>query len=367
MEADPPDLDVERLLTHAAWLRALARSLVADGALADDLAQETWSAAPPPAPGRGRPAGLARAHGAQRAAQGGARPEPPQAREQATEARDGVDAAELVQRVEAQRMLAGLVLALEEPYRSTLVRRYYGGLSAARSRAATACRPGRCAAAAHGDQELRARLGARHGTREVWSAMLAPLALGTTAGRSGAGATAGIAGGLVMGIKAVLACAAVAAAAGGLYLGFRGADMPPAGELGVAGVAEEAQLASPGERGAADTEGGTLIAPGVEGERVALRGAHAAQEPPAVRVAACRPDGSSVAGVAIALSPFERDEPVLSTAVTDAEGRARLAAPPELGGKARIAWSGTDVLRRWQDFDKLSAPAPGCAAGGPRS
>lgn len=358
MEADPRELDVERLLTHAAWLRALARSLVADGALADDLAQETWLAAVRRPPGADDPRGwLARTvrNALRKEVRDRSRRT---AREQATEARDGADSAELVQRVEAQRMLAGLVLALEEPYRSTLVRRYYGGLSAAEIARRDGVPAGTVRWRLHTAlEELRARLGARHGTREAWSTVLAPLApfaLRTTAGRSGAAATAGIAGGLVMGIKAVLACAAVAAVAGGLYLGFRGKELRPGGGLETARVAEEAKLAAPEARGAAETERGTLIVTGVEGERVPLVAHAATQELPVVRVGAWRPDGSPVAGVTISLSPFERDEPVLSTAVTDAEGRARLTAPPELGGRGRIAWSGTDVLRRSEDFPELS-------------
>jgi DNA-directed RNA polymerase specialized sigma24 family protein len=49
-----PGTDLHALLTHAAWLRRLARRLADLGADADDLVQETWTAAwlRPPDAGR---------------------------------------------------------------------------------------------------------------------------------------------------------------------------------------------------------------------------------------------------------------------------------------------------------------------------
>ena len=45
MTADVPQRSVEALLAERAWVRALARSLVADENLADDVEQQTWLAA----------------------------------------------------------------------------------------------------------------------------------------------------------------------------------------------------------------------------------------------------------------------------------------------------------------------------------
>src|SRR5205085_5864657 len=86
-------------------------------------------------------------------------------------------AAELVDRVELQRMVAGEVLALAEPYRSTVLLHYFEGLSSAeiarrqgipdgtvRRRLKTAL------------DELRRRLGDRDDRRGGWLAALAPLA-----------------------------------------------------------------------------------------------------------------------------------------------------------------------------------------------
>ena len=41
----PAGLDRDQLLAHAQFVRALARQLVGDDVLADDLAQDTWVAA----------------------------------------------------------------------------------------------------------------------------------------------------------------------------------------------------------------------------------------------------------------------------------------------------------------------------------
>ncbi len=129
MESAP---DMNRLLCHAEWLGRLARSLVSDAALADDLVQETWIAAirRPPDPARpARPwlAGVLRKLARLRMRREGVR---------AAHAPPGAGAApaadETALQVERQRALAGLVLALEEPYRSTLLLHYYRGLSAAR-------------------------------------------------------------------------------------------------------------------------------------------------------------------------------------------------------------------------------------------
>src|SRR5215831_12482174 len=122
------------LLENSEWLRRLARSLVRDDAQAEDLVQETWMVAlahPPPSPGTARPwmrtilrnlvRMKARAHTRRRR------------REQvALEGAIGAESShERLERIEAQRLLATLVLDLPEPYRSTIMLRYYQGMSAA--------------------------------------------------------------------------------------------------------------------------------------------------------------------------------------------------------------------------------------------
>src|SRR5688572_17194565 len=136
MSRSPPAASPEELLAHAAWLRRLAHHLVGGAADADDLVQDTWLAAlrRPPATDRPLRPWLAevlrnfvrmRVRGDRRRG----------AREQAqvdVGPAAAPSAAELVDRVETQRLLAALVVELDEPYRSTVLLRYVEGLTAAR-------------------------------------------------------------------------------------------------------------------------------------------------------------------------------------------------------------------------------------------
>ncbi len=128
-------IDLDRLLSHAGWVRALARSLLrGDEGLVDDVVQETWLRAlrhPPRAEHgdaslrawlgrvvrsvvqRERESSAARRRREVRAA----RPESVQeVQELASE------------RARLHRLVVDAVLALEEPYRSAIVLRYLDGL-----------------------------------------------------------------------------------------------------------------------------------------------------------------------------------------------------------------------------------------------
>ena len=120
--------DLDELLAHASWLRRLARQLVKRQMDVDDLTQETWTATLRRLPERGRPPRpwLAevmrnlvrmRVRGERRRRvreAGAAGPE-----------RTGLTSEELVARMERQRQVAELVMALDEPYRSTILLRFY--------------------------------------------------------------------------------------------------------------------------------------------------------------------------------------------------------------------------------------------------
>lgn len=178
MDAIPP----ASLLEHTGWLRALARSLVADAHLAEDLTQETLAralrAAPPrlraPRAWMGRVLGnLVRQH---RRRPG---PEPLDAAAgYGTESlREAPSTADLVEQAEAQRLLVDAVLDLKEPHRGTLLQRYFEGLTveeiAAREGLAV---PGARSRLKRAHGELRRRLESKE--LRPWHLALTPL-LGT--------------------------------------------------------------------------------------------------------------------------------------------------------------------------------------------
>ena len=125
-------LDPEALLSHDRWLRALVARLV-DPDRVDDVVQETWIQAfsRPPASASALRSWLATVarNFARRIHRTGLRRQQREERAATPEAQPAT--AELVQRVEAQRQVAKLVLELAEPYRTTVLLRYFDELSTA--------------------------------------------------------------------------------------------------------------------------------------------------------------------------------------------------------------------------------------------
>ncbi len=122
------EFNAEDLLEHSGWLKGLARSLVSDGSAADDLVQETYLAAM-----RRPPRGSEATKGwlgsvTRRLAVRARRDETRRRRREGHVARpESVSAQpqDLLERAEAQRQLLDQVLALKEPYRSTVLLRYF--------------------------------------------------------------------------------------------------------------------------------------------------------------------------------------------------------------------------------------------------
>lgn len=173
------------LLQHGQFVRALARSLLRDGHAAEDVAQETWARYFEKRPTEER--GLRQwfrvvvrnfAVNRSRAERGRA------AREQgAARAEARPSAHEELEHGELLGVVVQAVLALDEPYRSTIVGRYYRGLDAE----AIAQKSGTTAATVRSREhraleKLRERLD-RHmadrqckGERGAWAAVLARFA-----------------------------------------------------------------------------------------------------------------------------------------------------------------------------------------------
>ncbi|MEO0652765.1 MAG: sigma-70 family RNA polymerase sigma factor, partial [Planctomycetota bacterium] len=169
---------IESLLVHAGWLRELSRRLVGEAG-AEDLVQEVWlqaTVSPPREEGSPRAwlaTVLRRSHGKR------------VARDRAAKVREAdvaraealPSAAELAGRAEAQRWLVEAVLALDDPWRETLLLHFFEGSSAAeiarRDGVPTSTVRTRVA---RGIELLRERLDARPGGRESWLSGLALLA-----------------------------------------------------------------------------------------------------------------------------------------------------------------------------------------------
>src|SRR5262245_2188847 len=175
MESPPR---IEELLSHAGWLRRLAASLIADPTSADDLVQDTWVAVlrHPPSHRVLRP-WLARV--ARNLARNRKRSDERRTvrEELAFDERSDDGPAAFAEEAEAQRLLAEAVTRLDESSREIIVLRYYRGLDSRAIAGELGLPPSTVRTRLQrGLEELRAELDRRCGSREAWSALLAPLA-----------------------------------------------------------------------------------------------------------------------------------------------------------------------------------------------
>ena len=213
MNAPEHNSTADELLRHAQWIRSLARALVSDDAAAEDVAQETMVAAltHPPAQAKLRPwlrqvvRNFARLHhrsrGRRREHESGAR---------GPSGLPGPE--EFSERLEAEQELTRELARLDEPFRSTLMHRYYDDLAPAE----IASRLGVPAGTVRwrlkrGLEILRSRLDDAHdGNRGAWSLALLPLARIENAAAMGAAAASVAIPGLVLMNAIKVACAAAA-------------------------------------------------------------------------------------------------------------------------------------------------------------
>ncbi len=179
----------DELLAHGDWLLQLARALVGDAA-AEDVVQQTYEVAlakPPNRDGPLRPwlGGVAR-NLARMTTRGRVRRERREQREVVEETTAALAVPtpdQLVERVQLHQQVARLVLELPEPLRSTLLLRFFEGMSAADIARAQgipdATVRGRVKDAL---DRVRASLDHAHGgERRRWAVVLAPLpAIATT-------------------------------------------------------------------------------------------------------------------------------------------------------------------------------------------
>ncbi len=177
---DVERITAEELLVHAAGLRRLASRLVADGADADDLVQETLVAGLENPPTRTQPLFHWLVRVMRNFATARWRVESTRARrEHAAAQSEAIPSdAELVERMELHRVVADEVLALPEPYRTAILSLYFDEVRA-EARAKSLGIPAATIRShvKRGIEMLRERLDARsNGDREAWMSSLLALA-----------------------------------------------------------------------------------------------------------------------------------------------------------------------------------------------
>lgn len=169
----------EELLENAGWMKGLARSLVGDDARADDVVQQTFEAyvKQPPRQSAAVGAWLARVvrNLSYRSHRENTRRE---RREQAVARPEAVsrDPSEILERAELQQQIVGAVLELDEPYRSTVILRYFEDLEP-KQIAEEQGIPIKTVwtRLSRAMERLRVRLDEQHGgSRRAWSVLLVP-------------------------------------------------------------------------------------------------------------------------------------------------------------------------------------------------
>ena len=261
-------LSIEKLLTQSDWVTTLARSLVADRDTADDVAQAAWLDAlrAPPSALREPRAWLTtvvrrQVQRLRRGTQRRLRRERAAA-DQAASAAPAAD--DLANRLQTHRELVDAVLLLDEPYRATVVLRFFEHLDIEAIAARTDSRPNTVRSRLQRAlQQLHDRLDRSPGGRERWLPAVLLLARHrlvneTAAATTGTAVATGIALALPM-KKFVITVAALAASLPFLLpllsTGPEGAPLqatPPAASSAVAAAADPSLPGTaPSERQAA--------------------------------------------------------------------------------------------------------------------
>jgi RNA polymerase sigma-70 factor (ECF subfamily) len=330
----PAGPDLQALLAHAGRIRSLARSLVADSNRVDDLVQQTWVAALEHPPGPATPlkrwlAAVLRnfARQERRGEQRRAERESSTARPEATKS-----AHDTVEGIAIQRALFEVVLALDEPYRSAIYRRYYEGLPpreiARRDGVPVKTVKTRLS---RGLEKLRAELDRRNGgDRQAWLPALIPLA-------GWPGLPAAILGAALVNTKIKIAVVAVVLA-GATTIAWRVIERSESTPM--TSIATSAPDLQPLE-----TQAATLAATPTAGERVgasapsvekrpASSTGDAAEAHPLARGRVIDVEGRPVGGVPLAFVPIQEaarrrlgSEATSSSMISRADGTFEIPIP----------------------------------------
>lgn len=304
VSSDFASLTPEALRRDSAWLHAVAVRLVGDPFRADDLVQETWLAAlrQPSAERRSARewlAGVVRnlALLNRRATLRRER------REARAPAHRSASAADLADQADLHRRLLTAILDLDEPFRSTVLLRYYGDRTAEEIAREEGCPSATVRTRLkRGLDRLREKLSDRD--RAAWRAAIVALPPGTLSGWSGAAAETGGAGsiagaaggsGAAGAAKAAAAVLLIAAASGAWLL--RSADPPRS----TAEVRDRTPAVAP----APDSGSSSGDVPPIAAERRLPAG-----EPGWITGIVLAPDGRPVAGARVVVAPAALREAV---------------------------------------------------------
>lgn len=183
MQNTPARLPIEDLLAHSDWVRRLVSGLVFDPSRADDAVQETWAAAleRPPREDvdlRAWLAAVAR-NAVRKLGRGESRRKQ---REQVAARLEALpDTVDVLAKARLQRRMVDAVLELDEPYRTTLLLRFFEELPP-REIAQRLERPVNTVRThtERGLAKLRSELDAEYGDRETWGFALLPLCVDRT-------------------------------------------------------------------------------------------------------------------------------------------------------------------------------------------
>jgi len=183
MSEKPHAFDARELLANARWLRRVARSLVLDAASADDALQQVWLKALERPPRTRGALGSWLARAVRSEVRQHRRSEKARARrERRVSVREtgAPSPTSVVERAEQLRRLTDLVLTLEEPYRETILLRYYEDLEPAKIARRQGVPGGTVRSRLkRGLDLLRERLDREHGDdRRAWALALLPLVHG---------------------------------------------------------------------------------------------------------------------------------------------------------------------------------------------
>ncbi len=126
----PAPVPIEALLTHRAWVRALAWSLVRDVHAVDEVEQDTWVRAlrAPPHTGEASRGWLAKVVRSVVSNRHRSRSRRGHHETEAVRREPAPDSGDVVLRADAQQAVVQAVMRLDEPYRTTLLLRFFDGL-----------------------------------------------------------------------------------------------------------------------------------------------------------------------------------------------------------------------------------------------